>query len=1228
MRKILFSLFILLSDFSFGRITCNDLLAKPTYGSAVNIGQLNIAGNQLTMEVDIYQTGYNSTQSTIGSADIVIKDVEPGNDNYLLRADYASITTSNGFYQTPNVCKFELNKNYQIAMVYDGSTLKYYRNGFLMSQIAATGNLFQNTFDKRIGFYAYQYWDVQFHGYINEARIWNVARTQTELRTYTNTSLPNPTMQSVLLACYKFDSLLNKQGNPAWNDTLEGSASINPTNPSRTYVADSFDVPLKDSTIINDYTEVLGFDICKNELKVADATKYNPGDTVLIIQMKGAVIDSNNAATFGDITNYHNSGNYEMNIVKQKNGNSLALLNVLQRQYDIPYGKVQLIRVPYYNNYTVDNTLTCLPWDGSKGGVLVLNAKNSVALNANIDVSGRGFLGGRSPNPNTTTLYCNYNNFYYAKGEAGAADKGESISTFGDATAWGKGSTANGGGGGNGHNSGGGGGSNGGMGGFGGYQLDACGGSTTDNRGIGGKNLAYSTGANKIFLGGGGGSGQTDNAGGSSMNGSNGGGIVIIKSPVINNAGFKIIAKGADIINCALSPIDLCHDGNGGGGGGGTVLLETNNITNATSVDIRGGKGGDLVVFFQPNATHIGPGGGGGAGVFWSNSANMPANIAMDKTGGINGVIIPDGNNPYGTTPGQDGVNLFNLKLLIDAILFKPNIDSVRIKDSATSCNNFSFKGQGFTSTSAIATWTWTFGDGGYDSKQNTSHNYQNPGNFNVKLIVTDINGCIDSISIPVTTSLLNTTKNIDTTLCGSHAVQFAVTGGSTYLWSPSSTLSNANIYNPIATPLTTTTYYVTVTNANGCTKNDSIKVTVNSIPAITKSNDTTICKNAPFQLFASGGSSYTWSPASSLNNANISNPIATLINSTTYKLIVTSSNGCSKADSVKLTLNPIPIISQSNDTTICPNKSVNIFATGGTSYLWSPANSLDDAASSSPLAFPTVTTTYKVVIKDAYSCTYNDSVKVSVSVPPAFSVTPDGAICVGSSKQLVASGGDTYEWTPADGLSDVNINNPIASPIISTTYSVTIHKHLCNITDVYTTNLVVLPLPQVKATSSNDVTCALGTSQLNATGATNYTWSPSAGLNNSNIKNPIASPANTTVYKVVGIDGSGCSNVDTVVVKADFNMNGLYLLPNSFTPNGDGINDCFGIKYWGVVQTLDFSIYNRFGEKVFYTDNAANCWDGTYKQNLQDAAVFVYIIKAKTACGLIERKGTVTLIK
>jgi gliding motility-associated-like protein len=150
----------------------------------------------------------------------------------------------------------------------------------------------------------------------------------------------------------------------------------------------------------------------------------------------------------------------------------------------------------------------------------------------------------------------------------------------------------------------------------------------------------------------------------------------------------------------------------------------------------------------------------------------------------------------------------------------------------------------------------------------------------------------------------------------------------------------------------------------------------------------------------------------------------------------------------------------------------------------------------------------------------------------------------------------------------------------------------------------------------------------LNAKGAQNYNWSPANSLDNPAISNPIATPTVSTTYFVTGKDLNGCTGTDTIEIKASPYTNVVYELPNSFTPNGDGKNDCFGIAYWGMVQELDFSIYNRFGEKVFHTNDNSVCWDGKYKGQLQDANAFIYIVKAKTACGIIERKGTVMLLK
>ncbi|MDQ2718399.1 MAG: gliding motility-associated C-terminal domain-containing protein [Bacteroidota bacterium] len=505
---------------------------------------------------------------------------------------------------------------------------------------------------------------------------------------------------------------------------------------------------------------------------------------------------------------------------------------------------------------------------------------------------------------------------------------------------------------------------------------------------------------------------------------------------------------------------------------------------------------------------------------------------------------------------------------------------------------------------------------------------YNSPGTYNINLTVDDGLPTQTSYCKQIVVQDLNITKSKDTSICAGTNVQLTAGGGKTYSWLPTSTLNIPNASNPIASPSTSTKYYVTVSNAAGCSKKDSIKITVNNVPVISKSNDTSICKNSQVMLLANGGLSYSWSPVSSLNNFNIANPIATPPTNTTYLVKVTNGNGCSKTDSVKIMIRPVPIITKSNDTTVCKNTPVKIFIEGGSSYLWSPSSSLDNPSSPTPIASPLLTTLYHVAITYAQFCTYNDSVKISVRPPVVFSVSPNKSICAGSTQSLSASGGTSYLWSPASFLDNPNISNPIANPDTSVIYSVTIKENICNESATLYTNITVFPLPNVQASKSNDITCALPSSHLMASGAQNFIWAPSDNLNNAGVSNPTATPAVTTLYTVTGKDLNGCSNTDTISVSVAFNINALYGLPNSFTPNGDGLNDCFGVKYWGQVSELDFNIYNRFGERVFHSNNSASCWDGKYKGQLQDPDIFVYIIKAKTACGYIDKKGTVLLLK
>ena len=213
--------------------------------------------------------------------------------------------------------------------------------------------------------------------------------------------------------------------------------------------------------------------------------------------------------------------------------------------------------------------------------------------------------------------------------------------------------------------------------------------------------------------------------------------------------------------------------------------------------------------------------------------------------------------------------------------------------------------------------------------------------------------------------------------------------------------------------------------------------------------------------------------------------------------------------------------------------------------------------------------------------------------------------------------------------MSDPTIANPVASPLTSTNYSVTITENTCNETATLIVPVTVLPLPVIDATRSNDIDCIYDFADLNATGASTYSWSPAGTLNNISIRNPRARPTATTQYIVKGTDNNGCSNYDSVIVKVDFSGKGNFLMPNAFTPNNDGLNDCFGIKLWGVLEEVEFNIYNRWGELIFHTTDVTKCWDGKWKGKEQSTGVFVYWVRAKSKCeGTVFRKGTVVLIR
>ena len=494
--------------------------------------------------------------------------------------------------------------------------------------------------------------------------------------------------------------------------------------------------------------------------------------------------------------------------------------------------------------------------------------------------------------------------------------------------------------------------------------------------------------------------------------------------------------------------------------------------------------------------------------------------------------------------------------------------------------------------------------------------------------------GCTATDTVNVTVYqkiVVNLTK--DTIVCEGTALQLYASGGTTYEWSPARGLNANNVNDPIVTLFQNSKYLVKVTDVNGCKAIDSVSISLAPLPFVKINTNNSICAGQQTSLTtsATAGVNYQWSPSVGLSSAIIANPIAVPTASTKYIVVVSTINKCKASDSISLSVLPVPSLFRSNDTTVCAGISLPLFVSGGSSYQWSPNLGLSNTQIPNPIASINIASVYKVLVTSNNGCQKEDSIRIGVRERPVFRLTPTAAaICKNDTISLRASGGDKYEWSTISAVFSPDKSTVLVKPLSTTRYSVKITESVCNIIDTLNTTINVNLLPNVSLTKSNDIDCFTPSAKLIASGSATYKWLPIEGLTNPNVYNPVATPANSTVYTVKATDRNGCSDTASIMIDVKFNGNGnTYNLPTAFTPNNDGLNDCFGLKYWGNVTGLEFSIFNRWGERIFFTSDPAKCWDGNYKGVPQNSGAFVYVIKAKTVCaGDILKKGAFVLIR
>jgi gliding motility-associated-like protein len=309
----------------------------------------------------------------------------------------------------------------------------------------------------------------------------------------------------------------------------------------------------------------------------------------------------------------------------------------------------------------------------------------------------------------------------------------------------------------------------------------------------------------------------------------------------------------------------------------------------------------------------------------------------------------------------------------------------------------------------------------------------------NISLIVANTKGCRDTV-----TQVINLTDKPpivvpfrDTLICNIDTLQLHAQGFGNITWTPSANMINPNTPDPYVSPKTTT-YYTATLDQSGCVNADSLRVRVIDHVTLFAGNDSTICLGDTISLHPSGDALYfNWTPAASTDNPNAKNPHVFPSGNTTYS-VVASIGKCFTTGSVNIKTVPYPLSDAGTDAFICYNDTVQLNATvKGIRYTWLPVTYLSNPAILNPLAYPTETTVYQLLVYDTLGCPKPGISKVVVNVSPqiiAFAGN-DTSIVVGQPLQLHGSGAPSFLWYPNLAMDRNDISDPVAHLTQNQTY-------------------------------------------------------------------------------------------------------------------------------------------------------------------------------------------------
>jgi len=567
------------------------------------------------------------------------------------------------------------------------------------------------------------------------------------------------------------------------------------------------------------------------------------------------------------------------------------------------------------------------------------------------------------------------------------------------------------------------------------------------------------------------------------------------------------------------------------------------------------------------------------------------------------------------------------------------------------SCDGFTWNFENQSTNPNIASYLWVFGDGDSATTPTPTHAYADTGVYKVKLYVVSTGGCKDSAKTNMHV-FPGFTPNF--TVVGSCYQQPIVFHDATHTdygvvnswrwdFGDLTTLKDTSTHKDTAWQYTvaSTTDSVLVrlisTNSKGCTDTIAKKILVRDKPTLTLPfRDTLICSIDTLMLQASStgaAPTYSWSSGPYILFSNTNHPLVFPKDTTMY-YVTANDDGCVNKDSVKVNVLDFITVDAGPDSTICKTDIIQLHPVSqALNYHWTASTGEVVNPVKYPSVQPSVTTTY-FVTGNVGKCQDNSSVIIKVVPYPVSAVSQDTTLCFGEKVQLHGTiTGSAFHWTPSNSLLNPNTLNPIAGPSKTTAYILTVTDTL-GCPKPKTDTVIVTVIPPVNVFAGNDTSIVMGqplqlTAISDSTGT--FLWTPSSGLSNPNIYNPIATlggNVDSIKYKVRLTLPEGCIGEDQITVRI-FKTAPDIFVPSGFTPNGDKLNDILKPITVGIKKLKYFRVYNRWGQLLFETSEFNRGWDGNFGDKGQPSGTYVYMAEGIDYTDKpVFRKGTVVLIR